>query len=716
MPINEKDLKMYASEVMLDEDDGGGPITTKVIETKKSNEIFSDTGEVDEAYGDVSMRKVYAKIDSLDADTAFGFSALVVKPPLNPKVSVSLFKTTSHTDRRTDARNRIESYLTKSSVAKAMLLNDHFMGQRVVQVCRKGANVETLEVNSTYVIISNEGQTTEKAQFVRLTERTSSTIVMIEINGKDQPFTVDVFTISDSLRYDFSGNDYLDVHNVKQKNAATGLIKDTRASDNAEYYSVSPLKAPAAVGDYIVKAQSIFTQLVPSAQAETPMLDLDVNGFSTALVQGDNGEVSLSVTAPIRTTQNIYIGSPIFPGSLHFTYNSKNYKDVGGQIKDEQGTAVVGTVNYQNGEIMWTQDMPVSSGTTITFKFKPCGVPSSNPHTLLFRVTQANRGYNYIGTLLPLPAPGSLVVSFVAQRKVYYLYDDGSGKLSGADASFGTGSINYQTGTLLLTCGAQPDVDTGILLSWSNPVDHFNRGNLNVKPAYVDFTFELELDEQNKPMPLVAGGNRIEWTDGVDTFTVTDNGHGKLLGDATGVIKYNTGEVRLYLAKLPLGGTEFNLIRQYSRYVNGYSLPLTPDSLGKISFTVSPSQLVDASKGTFSGSVPLYHSEGDVYYGRYYISTLYFKALVVNAEDTLVDLVVSDAPEIVVGRINFETGLVTLTPNVALPHYSPMFSRSTMYTSSSSSSSNSIVTMGGVGASSQVKPQATNPWVGYVAG
>lgn len=716
MPIKEKDLKMYASEVMLDEDDGGGPITTKVIETKKSNEIFSDTGEVDEAYGDVSMRKVYAKIDSLDADTAFGFSALVVKPPLNPKVSVSLFKTTSHTDRRTDARNRIESYLTKSSVSRAMLLNDHFMGQRVIQVCRKGANVETLEVNSTYVLISDEGQGTEKAQFIRLTERTSSTLVMIEINGKDQPFTVDVFTISDSLRYDFSGNDYLDVFNVKQKNAATGIIKDTRASDNAEYYSVSPLKAPASVGDYVVKAQSIFTQLVPSAQAETPMLDLDVNGFSTALVQGDNGEVSLSVTVPIRTTQDIYIGSPIFPGSLHFTYNSKNYKDVGGQIKDEQGTTVVGTVNYQNGEIMWTQDMPVSSGATITFKFKPCGVPSSNPHTILFRVTQANRGYNYIGTLLPLPAPGSLVVSFVAQRKVYYLYDDGSGRLSGADASFGTGSLNYQTGTLLLTCGAQPDVDTGILLSWSNPVDHFNRGDLKVKPAYVDFTFALELDEQNKPMPLVAGGNRIDWTDGESTYTVTDNGQGALSGDATGVIKYDTGEVRLYLAKLPLGGTEFSLTRQYSRPANGYSPYLTPNMLGEISFTVSPSSLVDVSKGTFSGTVPLYYSEGDQYNPRYSSGILSFKALVVNEEDTSAPLVVSEAPEIVVGNINFTTGLVTLRPNVALPNYSYMFSRSPMYTTSASSSSNSISTSGGVGASSQVKPQATNPWVGYVAG
>lgn len=717
MPILEKDLQFYKSEVMLDEDDGGGRITNKAVLTKKSNEIFQDTGEADEAYGDVSIRKIYGKVDSLDGDTAFGFSALVVKPPLNPKVSISLFRTGSHTDKRADARNRMESYLTKSGIARAMLCNDHYVGQRVLQVARKGENVETLEVNSTYALYSNEGKATQKYQYVRITEKVSSTVVMIDINGQEKPITVDVFTISDSLRYDFLGNDYTDVYYVRPKNENVAIIRDTRASDTSEYFSVTPLKAPANLGDFVVKASSIFTQLVPSAQTETPMLDLDVNGFSTALVRGDNGDVTYPINVPVNRTQAIYLGSPIYPNSLSFTYNGKTYKDVGGQIKDDAGTLVVGTINYQNGSLVWNENMPTASAASLVFSFKPCGIPTSNPHTILFRVTQENRGYNYIGTLLPLPAPASLVVSYVAQRKVYYLYDDGSGRLSGADSSFGTGTINYTTGTLLLTCGAQPDVDTGILITWSNPVDSFNRGDLNVKPAYVDITFPLDKDAQGNDTAL-ATGLQITWTDGANSREVYDNHAGLLTGDATGIVNYKTGEVRLYLQKLPLGGTEFTLYRKRTLPVGISSGALTPSN-GAVSFSIPPQDLM---RGSINGEITLYCNIPSSVAGAQGWSlsgNLYFRDKPSSVAATSSDLVVSESPDSVVGTIDYTTGLVTLNPNVALPCYQPLYSRAPLYSmsyvGSGSVSGSSITTVGGSGSASQVKQQKTSPWLGYVS-
>lgn len=51
------------------------------------------------------------------------------------------------------------------------------------------------------------------------------------------------------------------------------------------------------------------------------------------------------------------------------------------------------------------------------------------------------------------------------------------GELFGADRSYGSGVVNLATGSVMLTLGALPDVDTSILFSWATPVNYTNRSN-----------------------------------------------------------------------------------------------------------------------------------------------------------------------------------------------------------------------------------------------
>jgi hypothetical protein len=135
-------------------------------------------------------------------------------------------------------------------------------------------------------------------------------------------------------------------------------------------------------------------------------------------------------------------------------------------------------------------------------------------------VTQNNQSTNWSGVLIPIPAPGALSISYMAQGKFYELKDDGSGQLKAANSSFGSGMINYETGSWLLTAGALPDVDSVILLNWGTPIVTFVRSNLSIDKA----AFEFDLGHVS-----IFSGVTITWLlEGV-TKTATSNAQGNSL-------------------------------------------------------------------------------------------------------------------------------------------------------------------------------------------
>lgn len=181
--------------------------------------------------------------------------------------------------------------------------------------------------------------------------------------------------------------------------------------------------------------------------------------------------------------------------------------------------------------IQWTSAV-TGSGEYLDITFKPAAAPMQHYQSHAIPVTQNNQGTNWTGVLIPIPAPGSLSISYMSQGKFYELKDDGSGQLKGASSSFGSGIINYETGSWLLTTGALPDVGTPILLNWGTPIVTFVRSNLSVEKA----AFEFDLGR-----PGVLPGITINWMLEGEAKTATSNAQGRFTGDATGEINYATG-------------------------------------------------------------------------------------------------------------------------------------------------------------------------------
>ncbi|MBN8527504.1 MAG: hypothetical protein J0M02_19395, partial [Planctomycetes bacterium] len=59
-------------------------------------------------------------------------------------------------------------------------------------------------------------------------------------------------------------------------------------------------------------------------------------------------------------------------------------------------------------------------------------------------VSVGNRGYTYVKSLSPGPAPGSVSVDYLALGKWYRLADNGAGGLTGDDG-VGSGMVDYAT-------------------------------------------------------------------------------------------------------------------------------------------------------------------------------------------------------------------------------------------------------------------------------
>lgn len=540
------DIKLMKPQVLLDTNDGGGAMTRDEIIDGQSNNLFSDIDEIDRVYGRVSVRKAFVYVQTLGTPSAFQMHLIVAKKPTDPNVSVNLFTTDDWFDRRNNAQNRIESYLAKGVKWEGHLLETQIVGQRAIQLSLDVNSQNVPNNGATLVLISNEGKTTEKSQYVRVTEITKIEVRSFEVNGKTYQRKLVTCSISDALRYDFEGQTVAQFING---NTTIAFARETRVADASKYYGISTLTHNVLLGAAKITVDSIFTQLVPSAQVETPIVDINAAGQDVSLVASNSGAITIAKNFTVNSSQGLYIGSAILPKTLSFSLFGSAIKDSGGELKNTSGV-VIGTIDYQNGLINWNSNAGTGS-TTTTFSFTPAALPTKPQSTRLLRVTAENRGYNWIASLLPIPSPATLIVSYVAQGKVYTLRDNGAGQLKGSDNAFGSGTISYETGTMVLTTGEMPDVDTGILIAWGNNLSVFERSSMPISKAYIDLNFDSDA--------IIAGSLTVKWLlNGVEK-TATDTGTGQITGDATGTIDYANGTAKLMPKLLPNGGTTFNI-------------------------------------------------------------------------------------------------------------------------------------------------------------
>ncbi|MFW3962362.1 hypothetical protein [Acinetobacter radioresistens] len=634
MAIETKNLVLYKSERLTDTDDGGGKYSGQMIEDGQSNNLFNDVSELDRTMGDVSLRKLFPAVTTGDTEVLMGATVFISKNPKDPNVSALLFSTKSWTDERKSAKNRVENYLAKGGQAAGIPLDTHYTGMKTLQVAMFPSEVES-SVGSTLVLVSKEGEELQHEQYVRII-KVETRIAKIVIEGKEVEYKLATYTINDPLDQDYVG---LSAKQWYSGDKSETILRDTIVADTGKYYASSNLKSDAKVGEFTVNAESIFAQLVPSAQTETPILDVNAAGIGVALIPSSNATITATYLTTIGPGQNLYIGSSVLPSSVNFTLFGQQITDQGGLLKNMQGTQV-GTIDYQRGLIQWTQ--AAGTGTEyLEITFIPAAAPTQYFQSEARPVTQQNQSSSWTGVLVPPPAPGSLSVSYMSQGKFYELKDDGSGRLSGSSASFGSGNINYETGSWSITTGALPDVNTPILLLWGTPLATFVRSGLAVEPA----AFEFDLQQAG----IASDSVTVKWLLEGEQKTANTNTLGQFSGDATGTFNYATGQGRLVPNKLPQKNTVFTI-----NYSYGVPLDQTVENVmptdQKLKFTIGSGAAIQPNSVELS--VPVADQLGSV------IGAVVLTDIPVNAE--VGNLVNSQGK--VQGTITYATGAVEIIP------------------------------------------------------
>lgn len=644
MAIETKDLVLYKSERLTDTDDGGGKYSGQVIIDGQSNNLFNDVSEMDRTMGDVSMRKIFPAVITEDTDALMGATVFISENPQDPNVSALLFSTKNWTDERRSAQNRVENYLAKGGQIAGTPLDTHWQGMKQLQVAMFPQEVES-SVGDTIVLVSDEGKALQFEQYVRITKVETRIAIMV-VDNKNVEYKIATYTINDPLERDFVG---LTARQWYGGQTSKTIIRESLVADTGEYCASVKLASDAQVGEFTVNASSMFTQLIPSAQTETPIIDVNAAGESVILVPANDGTITANFPTTVGVSQNLYLGSSVMPSSIAFTLFGQPVSDQGGLLKNSQGTQV-GTIDYQRGLIQWTSAAGTGS-TTLAITFKPAAAPRQYFQSYGIPVTQNSQSSNWTGVLIPIPAPGSLSLSYMSQGKFYELKDDGSGQLKGVHSSFGSGMINYETGSFLLTTGALPDVDTPILANWGTPIATFVRAGLHVEKAGFDF----DLGQTG-----IATGITVTWVLEGATKTASSNAKGLFTGDAAGYINYAAGTGRIIPNKLPQKNTQFNITYSYGPQLN-QSKSAIPDGNQQLTFTIGTGSNIQPSSVALE--IPVTDQSG-------------LNTLIVHLKDDPtggnMGNLINDAGDIQ-GTIDYNTGQCIVTPTASYKIFSYVY-------------------------------------------
>lgn len=644
--IETKDIVIYKAERSSDTSDGGGKYSGQIIMDGQSNNLFNDVSELDRTLGDVSMRKIFPAVSTNDTDLLMGATVFISETPKDPAVSALLFSTGSYTDERKSAQNRVESYLAKGGQIAGTPLDTLWQGMKQIQVCMFVSEKES-NVGDAIVLVSNEGKVTNHEQFVRIL-KVETRISKIVVDQKEIEFKIATYSISDPLEIDFVG---LSAKNWYGGEKPTTIIRETLVADTGKYYSSTKATENIQVGEFTVNVKDVFTQIIPSAQSETAIIDVNAAGEKVALVSGNDGLVVTSYPTYIGEAQNLYLGSSIMPSSVGFTLFNQQISDYGGLLKTTSGTQV-GTIDYQKGLIQWT-NAANSGHVNLSISFKPASTPIQNTQSQSIQITQSNQGSNWTGVMIPPPAPGSVSVSFMVKGKFYELKDDGSGQLKASSTSIGSGSVNYETGSWLLTTGELADVGSNILILWCTPVTTFVRSSLTIdSPA-----FDFQLNEG-----VAANSVIVKWNIENVEKVATSNAQGKFTGDATGSINYATGVGKLIPNQLPQKGTIFTINFNTGFALNQFLNGLTPSVDQELSFNIGTGNILQP------GSIELTMQLQDQLnqnWGNLVLTDSKVDDTTGNLHDKLGN---------VQGTINYTTGEVLVKPYLEVLTYEKMYS------------------------------------------
>lgn len=575
MAITATDIKLLESERMTDSTDGGGRRTSRVIADGAAGNIFPKVSRLDSVYGRVNLRKIYGAVLTDTLDTYAGAHAVVMREPQDPLVQVAMFSTASDFDTRTQARDRIESYVIAGPESRMILLGRQLVGQGAITTYQM-IDDALPEPGDVYALSKEVGGATVYQQYVRVTDVSHEVRVLEDDRGTFQRRVI-TLKLANVLRYEFRGPDSPVRSTAVLKEA---LVRRTTVADAARYFGIKALAQPAAAGALDLSLDSVYTQIVPTTNRETGLANAPADGATSTIAGAPSPVPERPISRPLAEasvyqTLTLNLPGPLVPGTLALRLSGPSFFPSTDTVVDN-GAGVIpattnatalkivsGTVDYRAGVLILTVLVIGGyGGGAVMARWTPAVEVTQTAHTLEVPVTLATRGTVYTRTLAPLPAPGTLRLSYRALGRWITLRDDGSGSLSGDDVAYGVGSINYSSGALIASLGALPDVGSSVLLSWGSPVHY----------ATLTGARTLVQEITAASLPLDPATVALNWTSGGVTKTATGTAGGTLSGNCTGTIDATTGRIRVeYNAAMPDAGSTLTL--GYTQLVPSTSAP-----------------------------------------------------------------------------------------------------------------------------------------------
>jgi hypothetical protein len=528
------DVKLFAPQRRTDNPDGGGLATATEVVDGQVNNLFDDISRIDRVNGELALRKAFAIAATADTALYSDLHVTVAAAPQDPRVSTVLFQTGVWDDVRDGAKAAVERFLDASVPSRMIPYDRQLAGTRAIIVFQHPTQ-ELPEIGQVYVLMN---ETLGTSEFFRIQDLTHRVETFIDpTDGSEYTLRVITITIGQPLSQQFDGTS---PNRFVTASAGRSIIRKTMASDAARYKGIVRLAADAAIGDVSIKVESIFAQLVPASTSEVPVVDANPPGV-----------VSLMPTAPdkvlfppqfIANEANHYFPAALLPLSI----------DMGPGRAHDDGKRMIGT----DGELHAAKDSDFAHGVmwigvnhvgNVPTKAIPAVNVNASALSTGVPVNINNRGYVYVQTLNPIPAPGSTVISFRSQGRWYTLADDGSGALVGA-VGVGSGLVNFQTGSVSVSLGALPDVGSAVIFNWGAPAHYDQRTGTIATDA-------LKLKLILAQGTCAPGTFTATFTSGGTTRTVSSDSQGVLSGAGTGQVNHALGEVTMWPKYLPDPGT-----------------------------------------------------------------------------------------------------------------------------------------------------------------
>jgi len=542
MAITKTDIKLKESERLTDTNDGGGRMTAVEVVDGQVNNLFNDISRLDRTIGRVSMRKAFIAVDTVQQDVYAGAHLIVTNPPDDPGVHTTIFTTNDDDDERSNAQSRVESYTVAGPVSRMRLYDRHVSGQKTLQMFQFPSD-PLPEVGEVYALSKGENTINETVQFFRIQKLAEELITFI--SSRVGPYDVRVInlTIDVTLTSDFEG--YVPAPSDDEIEAQYAiddvdrpLVRQTSVADAARYFGVTPIDVSVTANDFSVECSSIFSPLVPSTQAESPIVDVAANEpsakkFILSLKRSHTFPSTISAGSELKLGHEISVGSV----DLEFFTNGSL---LGTSTDNGDGTAsseTIGgiTIDYTNGLIKFSNFIGIV-GIKVDVTFKRFADVFETNNSKQIPITIQNRQLSYVDFIRPIPHPETLSVSYRSLGKWYRMTDDGLGSLVPEIANTGAGSINYFTGSASITLPFEPDVDSSIIFQWGTAANYADRSGdiLSFNPGALLKTV--------KP-GIVPSSLTVSWVSGAVNKSATDDGLGNLTGDATGKVIYSTGQI-----------------------------------------------------------------------------------------------------------------------------------------------------------------------------